>query len=127
MVNRFVLNGISYHGKGAIRELPGIVREKGLKKAFVASDPDLVRFGVTAKVTDILEKEGMQYEVYTDIKPNPTIENVKLGVACYKSIGQYVTGMAFSNVGLGIAHSMAHTLGAVYDTPHGVACDCYGI
>ncbi len=280
MVNRFVLNGISYHGKGAIRGLPGIVKEKGLKKAFVASDPDLVRFGVTAKVTDILEKEGMQYEVYTDIKPNPTIENVKSGVACYKSsgadymitigggssmdtgkaigiivnnpefadvrslegeaptqnrtvftiaipttagtaaettinyvitdtekrrkfvcvdtndipdiaivdpdmmssmpkgltaatgmdalthaiegyttkntwrladclnleavrliadnlkaavdnqekgregmaIGQYVTGMAFSNVGLGIAHSMAHTLGAVYDTPHGVAC-----
>ena len=87
MVNRFVLNGISYHGKGAIRGLPGIVKEKGLKKAFVASDPDLVRFGVTAKVTDILEKEGMQYEVYTDIKPNPTIENVKSGVACYKSSG----------------------------------------
>lgn len=280
MVNRFVLNGISYHGKGAIQEIPGIIKSKGLKKAFVASDPDLVKFGVTAKVTKLLDAEGMAYEIYSDIKPNPTIENVKSGVAAYKAsgadymitigggssmdtgkaigiiinnpefedvrslegvaptknptvftiavpttagtaaeatinyvitdvekkrkfvcvdtndipniavvdpdmmstmpkgltaatgmdalthaiegyttkaawdladclnleairliakslrgavennpecregmaLGQYVTGMAFSNVGLGIAHSMAHTLGAVYDTPHGVAC-----
>lgn len=280
MVNRFVLNGISYHGAGAIKEIPGIIQSKGLKKAFVASDPDLVKFGVTAKVTDLLDAKGLPYEVYTDIKPNPTIENVKSGVAAYKAsgadymiaigggssmdtgkaigiiinnpefedvrslegvaptknktvftiavpttagtaaeatinyvitdvekkrkfvcvdvndipdvaivdpemmssmpkgltastgmdalthaiegyttkaawrladclnleairlisanlrgaventaegregmaLGQFVTGMAFSNVGLGIAHSMAHTLGAVYDTPHGVAC-----
>ncbi|NBJ92654.1 lactaldehyde reductase [Parablautia muri] len=280
MVNRFVLNGISYHGKGAIQEIPGIIKSKGLQKAFVASDPDLVKFNVTKKITDLLDAEGMAYEVYSDIKPNPTIENVKAGVAAYKAsgadymitvgggssmdtgkaigiiinnpefedvrslegvaptknptvftiavpttagtaaeatinyvitdvekkrkfvcvdtndipniavidpdmmstmpkgltaatgmdalthaiegyttkaawaladclnleairliaknlrdavenkpegregmaLGQYVTGMAFSNVGLGIAHSMAHTLGAVYDTPHGVAC-----
>ncbi len=279
MVNRFVLNGISYHGAGAIQEIPGIIKSKGLKKAFVASDPDLVKFGVTAKVTKLLDAEGMAYEIYSDIKPNPTIENVKSGVAAYKAgadymitigggssmdtgkaigiiinnpefedvrslegvaptknktvftiavpttagtaaeatinyvitdvekkrkfvcvdvndipdiaivdpdmmssmpksltaatgmdalthaiegyttkaawrladclnleaikliaenlrgaventtegregmaLGQFVTGMAFSNVGLGIAHSMAHTLGAVYDTPHGVAC-----
>lgn len=280
MVNRFVLNGISYHGAGAIKEIPGIIKSKGLKKAFVASDPDLVKFGVTAKVTELLDAEGLAYEVYSDIKPNPTIENVKSGVAAYKAsgadymitigggssmdtgkaigiiinnpefedvrslegvaptknktvftiavpttagtaaeatinyvitdvekkrkfvcvdvndipdiaivdpemmssmpkgltaatgmdalthaiegyttkaawrladclnleairlisenlrgaventtegregmaLGQFVTGMAFSNVGLGIAHSMAHTLGAVYDTPHGVAC-----
>lgn len=280
MVNRFVLNGISYHGKGAIKEIPGIIKSKGFKKAFVASDPDLVKFNVTKKITDLLDAEGMAYEVYSDIKPNPTIENVKAGVAAYKAsgadymitvgggssmdtgkaigiiinnpefedvrslegvaptknptvftiavpttagtaaeatinyvitdvekkrkfvcvdtndipniavidpdmmstmpkgltaatgmdalthaiegyttkaawaladclnleairliaknlrdavenkpegregmaLGQYVTGMAFSNVGLGIAHSMAHTLGAVYDTPHGVAC-----
>lgn len=280
MVNRFVLNGTSYHGKGAIQEIPGIIKSKGFKKAFIASDPDLVKFKVTKKITDLLDAENMAYEVYSDIKPNPTIENVKAGVAAYKAsgadymitvgggssmdtgkaigiiinnpefedvrslegvaptknptvftiavpttagtaaeatinyvitdvekkrkfvcvdtndipniaivdpdmmstmpkgltaatgmdalthaiegyttkaawaladclnleairliaknlrgavendpegregmaLGQYVTGMAFSNVGLGIAHSMAHTLGAVYDTPHGVAC-----
>ena len=279
-VNRFVLNGISYHGKGAIQEIPGIISGKGFQKAFIASDPDLVKFGVTKKITDLLDASGMAYEVYSDIKPNPTIENVQSGVAAYKAsgadymitvgggssmdtgkaigiiinnpefadvrslegvaptknptvftiavpttagtaaeatinyvitdverkrkfvcvdtndipniaivdpdmmstmpkgltaatgmdalthaiegyttkgaweladclnleaiklisanlrkavqndpegregmaLGQYVTGMAFSNVGLGIAHSMAHTLGAVYDTPHGVAC-----
>lgn len=279
-VNRFVLNAISYHGKGAIKEIPGIIAAKGLNKAFIASDPDLVKFGVTAKVTDLLDEAGMAYEVYSNIKPNPTIENVQCGVEAYKAsgadymitigggssmdtgkaigiiinnpefadvrslegvaptknptvftiavpttagtaaeatinyvitdverkrkfvcvdtndipniavvdpdmmssmpkgltastgmdalthaiegyttkaaweladclnleaitliaknlrgavaneaegregmaLGQFVTGMAFSNVGLGIAHSMAHTLGAVYDTPHGVAC-----
>lgn len=279
-VNRFVLNGISYHGKGAIQEIPGIVSAKGFHKAFIASDPDLVKFGITKKVTDLLDQSSMAYEVYSDIKPNPTIENVKSGVDAYKksgadymiaigggssmdtgkaigiiinnpefadvrslegvaptknrtvftiavpttagtaaeatinyvitdvekkrkfvcvdvndipdiaivdpdmmstmpkgltaatgmdalthaiegyttaaaweladclnleaikliaanlrkavnndpegreamALGQFVTGMAFSNVGLGIAHSMAHTLGAVYDTPHGVAC-----
>ncbi len=279
-VNRFVLNGISYHGKGAIQEIPGIIQATGFKKAFVASDPDLVKFNVTKKVTDLLDANGMAYEVYSDIKPNPTIENVQSGVDAYKksgadymitigggssmdtgkaigiiinnpefadvrslegvaptknrtvytiavpttagtaaeatinyvitdvekkrkfvcvdvndipdiaivdpdmmstmpkgltaatgmdalthaiegyttkaaweladclnleairlisknlrdavqngpegregmALGQFVTGMAFSNVGLGIAHSMAHTLGAVYDTPHGVAC-----
>lgn len=280
MVNRFVLNGISYHGKGAIQEIPGIVQSKGYQKAFIATDPDLIKFGVAKKVTDLLDANQMAYEIYSDIKPNPTIENVQTGVEAYKksgadymitlgggssmdtgkaigiiinnpefadvrslegvaptknrtvftiavpttagtaaevtinyvitdvekkrkfvcvdtndipdiaivdpdmmstmpkgltastgmdalthaiegyttkgawdladclnleairlisknlrsavnnetegregmALGQYVTGMAFSNVGLGIAHSMAHTLGAVYDTPHGVAC-----
>ena len=279
-VNRFVLNGMSYHGHGAINEIPGIVKGKGFKKAFVASDPDLVKFGVSAKVTDLLTENGIDFELYSDIKPNPTIENVQHGVDAYKASGadfmitigggssmdtgkgigiivnnpdfydvrsleglsptknrtvftiavpttggtgaestinyvitdvekkrkfvcvdpndipdvavvdpdmmasmpkgltastgmdalthaiegyttaaaweladcldlkaiqliaknlrkavdndpdgregmalaQYVTAMAYSNVGLGIAHSMAHTLGAVYDTPHGVAC-----
>ena len=279
-VNRFVLNGMSFHGHGAINEIPGIVKGKGFKKAFVASDPDLVKFGVTNKVTDLLAANGIEFEVYSNIKPNPTIENVQQGVEAYKASGadfmitigggssmdtgkgigiivnnpeyydvrslegvaptknrtvftiavpttggtgaestinyvitdvekkrkfvcvdpndipdvavvdpdmmssmprgltastgmdalthaiegyttkaawtladcldleaikliaknlrkavdndpdgregmalaQYVTAMAYSNVGLGIAHSMAHTLGAVYDTPHGVAC-----
>ena len=87
MVNRFVLNGISYHGAGAIKEIPGIIKSKGFKKAFVASDPDLVKFGVTAKVTDLLDQEGLAYEIYSDIKPNPTIENVQSGVAAYKASG----------------------------------------
>ena len=280
MANRFISNAVSYHGKGAINEIPEIIKAKGFKKAFVASDPDLVKFEVTKKVTDLLDANGMAYEIYSDIKPNPTIENVKSGVAAFKAsgadymiaigggssmdtakaigiiitnpefsdvrslegvaptknrtvytiavpttagtaaeatinyvitdverkrkfvcvdvndipdvavvdpdmmatmprgltaatgmdalthaiegyttraawalpdclnleairligkslrgavnndpegregmaLGQFVTGMAFSNVGLGIAHSVAHTLGAVYDTPHGVAC-----
>ncbi|MCD8354715.1 MAG: iron-containing alcohol dehydrogenase, partial [Clostridiales bacterium] len=87
MVNRFVLNGISYHGKGAIQEIPGLVQAKGLKKAFIASDPDLVKFNVTKKVTDLLDAAGMDYEVYSDIKPNPTIENVQTGVEAYKKSG----------------------------------------
>ncbi len=280
MANRFVSNAISYHGKGAIGEIPAIVAAKGFKKAFIATDPDLVKFGVTKKVTDILDANSMDYEIYQDIKPNPTIQNVQSGVEAYKksgadymiaigggssmdtgkaigiiinnpefadvrslegvaptknrtvytiavpttagtaaeatinyvitdverkrkfvcvdindipdiaivdpdmmstmpkgltastgmdalthaiegyttkaawalpdclnleairliakslrgavnneaegregmALGQFVTGMAFSNVGLGIAHSIAHTLGATYDTPHGVAC-----
>ena len=84
-VNRFVLNAISYHGKGAIKEIPGLVASKGCKKAFIASDPDLVKFGVTKKVTDLLGEAGMAYEIYSDIKPNPTIENVQSGVAAYKA------------------------------------------
>ncbi len=280
MSNRFVLNAMSYHGKGAISEIPAIVSAKGFTKAFIATDPNLIKFGVTKKVTDILDNNGMPYVIFSDIKPNPTIENVLSGVEAYKAsgadymitigggssmdagkaigiivnnpefadvrslegvaptknrtvytiavpttagtaaeatinyvitdverkrkfvcvdvndipdvaivdpdmmasmpnslaastgmdalthaiegyttkaawtladclnleairliasslrgslnnddtcregmaLGQFVTGMAFSNVGLGIAHSMAHTLGAVYDTPHGVAC-----
>ena len=86
-VNRFVLNGISYHGKGAIKEIPGIVAAHGFKKAFVASDPDLVKFNVTSKVTDLLDEAGMAYEVYSNIKPNPTIENVQCGVEAFKKSG----------------------------------------
>ena len=280
MVNRFVLNETSYHGAGAIKEIATEVKGRGFKKAFVCSDPDLIKFGVTKKVTDVLDNADIDYEIYSEIKPNPTIENVKTGVAAFKAsgadciiaigggssmdtakaigiiiknpdfadvrslegvapttnkcvpiiavpttagtaaevtinyvitdteknrkmvcvdpkdipvvavvdpdmmssmpkgltaatgmdalthaiegyitagawelsdmfhlkaieiisnslrgaventpqgregmaLGQYVAGMGFSNVGLGIAHSMAHTLGAVYDTPHGVAC-----
>ena len=280
MPNRIILNETSYHGKGAIESLPAEVRAHGFTKALVCSDPDLVRFNVTKKITDILDRENLPYELYSEIKPNPTIENVKHGVDAFrkakadyiiaigggssmdtaKAIGiivenpehedvrslegavltkkpcapiiavpttagtaaevtinyvitdverkrkfvcvdphdipvvaivdpdmmstmpksltaatgmdalthaiegyttkaawamtdmfhlkaielisknlrgayantpegregmalaQYIAGMGFSNVGLGIAHSMAHTLGAVYDTPHGVAC-----
>lgn len=279
-VNRFVLNGTSYHGHGAINEIPGIVKAKGFERAFVVTDPALVEAGVAAKVTDLLAANDIDFVVYSDVKPNPTIENVQHGVDAYEESGadfmisigggssmdtgkgigiivnnpdhydvrsleglsptknrtvftiavpttggtgaestinyvitdvekkrkfvcvdpndipdiavvdpdmmasmpkglaastgmdalthaiegyttagaweladcldlkaiqliaanlrkavekdpdglegmalaQYVTAMAYSNVGLGIAHSMAHTLGAVYDTPHGVAC-----
>ena len=280
MANRIMLNQTSYHGSGAIEEIAGEARAHGFQKAFVCSDPDLIKFKVSSKVTDILEREGLAYQVYSDIKANPTIQNVQHGVQAFKdsgadyiiaigggssmdtakaigiiianpefedvrslegvaptkkpcipiiavpttagtaaevtinyvitdvekkrkfvcvdphdmpiiavvdpdmmssmpkgltastgmdalthaiegyitkgawemtdmfhikaieiiarslrgavagdkdgregmALGQYVAGMGFSNVGLGIAHSMAHTLGAVYDTPHGVAC-----
>ena len=280
MANRITLNETSYHGAGAIAEIATEAKTRAFKKAFVCSDPDLIKFGVTGKVTKVLEDAGLDYEIYSDIKANPTIENVKNGVEAFKkagadyivaigggssmdtskaigiiitnpefadvrslegvaptknpcvpiiavpttagtaaevtinyvitdvekkrkfvcvdphdmpiiavvdpemmssmpkgltastgmdalthaiegyttkaawemtdmfhlkaieiisrslrdavenkpegregmALGQYIAGMGFSNVGLGIAHSMAHTLGAVYDTPHGVAC-----
>ena len=280
MANRIVLNETSYHGAGAISAIVDEAKARGYRKAFVCSDPDLVKFGVTGKVTALLEKAGLAYALYSDIKPNPTIQNVQTGVSAFQAAGadyiiaigggssmdtakavgiivrnpefadvrslegvaptknpcvpiiavpttagtaaevtinyvitdvekkrkfvcvdthdipvvavvdpemmasmpkgltaatgmdalthaiegyitkaawemtdmfhlkaieliagslrdavrntkegreqmalaQYIAGMGFSNVGLGIAHSMAHTLGAVYDTPHGVAC-----
>lgn len=77
MVNRIVLNETSYHGAGAIKEIVTEVRGRGFKKAFLCSDPDLVKFGVTGKVTSILDEANLSYELYTNIKANPTIENVK--------------------------------------------------
>ncbi len=84
-MNKFMLNETSYHGAGAITAIPGEVKSRGFKKAFVASDPDLIKFGITAKVTDLLDKEGILYSVFSDIKPNPTIENVQSGVAAFKA------------------------------------------
>ena len=232
MADRIVLNTISYHGHGAIENIVPELTARGYKKAFVCSDPDLLKFGVTKKVTDLLDAAGFAYTVYSEIKPNPTIANVQDGVAAFKAaeadcivtigggssmdtakaigiiinnpefadvrslegvaptkkhavftiavpttagtaaevtinyvitdvekkrkfvcsdmfhleaiklisenlrgavqntpegregmaLGQYIAGMGFSNVGLGIVHSMAHGLSALYDTPHGVAC-----
>lgn len=87
MSNRFVLNETSYHGKGAIQEIATEVKGRGFKKAFVCSDPDLLKFGVTKKVTDVLENAGIPYEIYSQIKANPTIENVQTGVAAFKKSG----------------------------------------
>ena len=84
MANRFVLNETSYHGKGAINEIANEIKARGFKKAFVCSDPDLIKFGVTKKVTDILDNANIAYEIYSDIKPNPTIENVQNGVEAIK-------------------------------------------
>lgn len=85
MANRIVLNETSYHGAGAIQEIVHEVAGRGFQKAFICSDPDLVKFKVTAKVTDVLDKAGLAYEVYSNIKPNPTIENVQTGVAAFKA------------------------------------------
>ena len=87
MVNRFVLNETSYHGAGAIKEIATEVKGRGFKKAFVCSDPDLIKFGVTKKVTDVLDNADIDYEIYSEIKPNPTIGNVQTGVAAFKASG----------------------------------------
>ena len=87
MAKRFVLNETSYHGKGAINEIATEIKARGFKKAFVCSDPDLIKFNVTKKVLDVLDNAGIDYEVYSNIKPNPTIENVQTGVAAFKKSG----------------------------------------
>ena len=87
MVIRFVLNETSYHGAGAIKEIATEVKGRGFKKAFVCSDPDLIKFGVTKKVTDVLDNADIDYEIYSEIKPNPTIENVQTGVVAFKASG----------------------------------------
>ena len=87
MANRIVLNETSYHGAGAIAEIANEAKTRAFKKAFVCSDPDLIKFGVTKKVTDVLDNAGLAYEIYSNIKPNPTIENVQTGVAAFKKSG----------------------------------------
>ena len=87
MANRFVLNETSYHGAGAIKDIATEAKGRGFKKAFVCSDPDLIKFGVTKKVIDVLEGVGLDYEIYSNIKPNPTIENVQTGVEAFKKSG----------------------------------------
>ena len=87
MANRFVLNETSYHGAGAIKDIATEAKGRRFKKAFVCSDPDLIKFGVTKKVIDVLEGAGLDYEIYSNIKPNPTIENVQTGVEAFKKSG----------------------------------------
>lgn len=87
MANRFVLNETSYHGKGAIQEIATEVKGRGFKKCFVCSDPDLIKFNVTKKVTDVLDANSIDYEIYSKIKANPTVENVKTGVETFKASG----------------------------------------
>ena len=87
MAQRFVLNETSYHGKGAINEIANEITARGFKKAFVCSDPDLIKFNVTSKVLAVLDKAGIPYEVYSNIKPNPTIQNVQTGVETFKKSG----------------------------------------
>lgn len=85
MANRFILNETSYHGSGAIAAIADEAKGAGFKKALVCSDPDLIRFGLTKKVTDVLENAGIPYEIFSDIKPNPTVENVQNGVQAFKN------------------------------------------
>ena len=113
MANRFILNETSYHGKGAIKEIATEVKSRGFKKAFVCSDPDLLRFGVTKKVTDVLDENKIVYEVYSEIKPNPTIENVKHGVAAYKKSG----ADCIIAIGGGSSMDTAKAIGIIINNP----------
>ncbi len=111
--NRFVLNGISYHGSGAIKEIPGEIQRRGYEKAFVCSDPDLVKFGVTAKVTDLLDEAGIAWSLYSEIKPNPTIKNVQDGVAAYKESGADM----IVTIGGGSSMDTAKAIGIIINNP----------
>lgn len=113
MANRFVLNETSYHGAGAIQAIAPEAKARGFKKALVCTDPDLIQFGVTGKVTDVLEKEGLVYEVYSNIKANPTIENVQNGVEAFKEAGaDYIVA-----IGGGSAMDTAKGIGIVIANP----------
>ena len=113
MANRIILNNVSYHGAGAIKAIPEEVKGRGFKKAFVCSDPDLVKFGVTAKVTSLLDAENLDYEIYSDIKPNPTIENVKTGVEAFKKSGaDYII-----SIGGGSSMDTAKAVGIIIANP----------
>ena len=113
MANRFVLNEISYHGAGAIQDIATESTGRGFKKAFVCSDPDLVKFGVTKKVLDVLEKAGIAYDLYSNIKPNPTVENVQTGVAAFKKSGaDYIVA-----IGGGSSMDTAKAIGIIIANP----------
>ena len=112
-IEKFVLNETSYHGAGAINSIPDEVNVRGFKKAFVCSDPDLIKFNVTKKVTDVLDKAGLAYEIYSNIKPNPTIENVQTGVAAFKASGaDYIIA-----IGGGSSMDTAKAVGIIINNP----------
>lgn len=113
MANRFVLNETSYHGKGAINEIATEIKARGFKKAFVCSDPDLIKFNVTKKVTDVLDNAGIDYEIYSQIKPNPTIENVQTGVNAFKTSG----ADCIVAIGGGSSMDTAKAIGIVIKNP----------
>ena len=113
MANRIVLNTISYHGKGAIAEIPGALQARGYRKAFVCTDPDLLRFGVSQKVTALLDAAGFAYEVYSDIKANPTIENVQHGVKAFQAAG----ADCIVAIGGGSAMDTAKGVGIIINNP----------
>lgn len=113
MANRIVLNETSYHGAGAILEIANEVKARGFKKAFVCSDPDLIKFGVTGKVLKVLDDGGLEYETYSNIKANPTIENVQSGVAAFKASGaDYLIA-----IGGGSSMDTAKAVGIIINNP----------
>lgn len=113
MADRIVLNNISYHGKGAIENIASELKARGKKKVFVCTDSSLVKFGVSKKVTDLLDKAGIEYEVYSDIKPNPTIENVQNGVSAFKR----AEADSIVAIGGGSAMDTAKAVGIIINNP----------
>lgn len=113
MANRFILNETSYHGSGAIKEIATEAKGRGFGMALVCSDPDLIKFGVTKKVTDVLDAAGLSYKLYSDIKPNPTIENVQSGVEAFKAAGaDYIIA-----IGGGSSMDTAKGIGIIINNP----------
>ncbi len=112
-MNRFVLNETSYHGAGAVAAVADEIIARGFKKAFVASDPDLIKFGVTKKVTDVLDNAKIDYALFSDIKPNPTIENVQAGVEAYKASG----ADCIVAIGGGSSMDTAKAIGIIINNP----------
>ncbi len=113
MANRVILNTVSFHGAGAIKEIPGLAKTRGFKKVFICSDPDLVKFGVTKKVTDLLDEASIPYSLYSDIKPNPTIQNVQDGVAAFKAAG----ADSIITIGGGSSMDTAKAIGIIITNP----------
>ena len=113
MANRIVLNTVSYHGKGAIENIAPELQGRGFKKAFICSDPDLIKFGVTAKITDLLDKAGFPYVIFSEIKANPTIENVLAGVEAFKASG----ADSIVAIGGGSAMDTAKAIGIIIENP----------
>ena len=112
-MNRFILNETSYHGAGAISAIVTEAQNRGFKKALVCSDPDLIKFGVTKKVTDVLDNAGLAYEIFSDIKPNPSIENVQAGVSAFKAAGaDYLVA-----IGGGSSMDTAKAVGIIINNP----------
>ena len=113
MADRIILNETSYHGAGAIQEIASVAKNRGYNKAFVCSDPDLIKFNVTSKVTKVLEDADLAYEIYSNIKPNPTIENVQTGVAAFKASGaDYIIA-----IGGGSSMDTAKAVGIIIANP----------
>ena len=113
MVNRIILNETSYHGAGAIASITAELAQRGLKKPIVFTDPDLIKFGVSKKVTDILDKAKVKYAVYSDIKANPTIKNVKDGVKAFKA----AKADSIIAIGGGSAMDTAKAVGIIIANP----------
>lgn len=113
MANRIVLNAISYHGHGAVENIVPELKSRGYSKAFICTDPDLIKFGVVAKITDLMDKAGFAYEIFSDIKPNPTIENVKSGVAAFKKSG----ADSIVTIGGGSSMDTAKAIGIIINNP----------
>lgn len=113
MVNRIILNETSYHGAGAINSIAEEAKGRGFEKALVVTDPDLIKFNVTSKVTKVLDDAGLAYEVYSDVKANPTIENVQTGVEAFKNSGaDYMIA-----IGGGSAMDTAKAIGIIINNP----------
>ena len=110
---RIMLNETSYHGAGCIAEIPGEIARRGLNKAFVCSDPDLIKFGITKKVTDLLDGANIPYVIFSDIKPNPTIENVQNGVEAFKASG----ADCIVTIGGGSSMDTAKAIGIIITNP----------